>query len=764
MYRQEQQQFINFLSDIALGVISEHTQSIIEELTSKTLNAHAFGLEFIPHIFCTNFEANFYNMNKLINLPGDIYVYDAIDTTSEYVLNKVTLAESQLKLKIGAEVMLLNNLSDKLKNGTRGKVIKLENDGPTIDFKDVGIVTKLHRCTWFAYKSGEKDTIVGQRSQFPLRLAWGITAHKAQGRTLSAAVVHSGNEFLPGQLYVACSRVSTKEGLQIVNFCPKKIIKEDFRVAEFYSSLCNSPPLPDLSCCKGICMEGLFQGCIETDNEFIDDGNFSQNDLDEIEKSCSEFFLEAEEQEHVNLEDGGDLHDIFNTSSSEDMAQEKQLPNDLDIFDFLETLKDKTKLSSEEGSLKSNINSLLSKLQTEEYLPRVHLFLQVYWAHISDIITARLKTIQGNDKFDFKGILANEMLMLSGMDITFEFSKVVQDAELSTHHYCTMTEIVKKLRSLYLCKLYANCAIQHVEKEATGIQVWKMDKNCHGKVRYVGGWVIAKLIQANRKYINTNISSTNMLVRSEMHRRFEIIKLLESLLMHSSTVHNKSEYLGSLEFTDLKQFRDNALVYISDDTFMFFMELEQLRVTLLCQSKLYLFKSDLLTMAVSTVKQNQNLLGHWTSLFEEQCCKNFLKDLFCQAVDKYFRMGCGQFLRDFKRDHNVKKTEAHRKRVVERKAAKQQKDDKITIKCLSEDQSSNKQDSHRLLVAMVTKQPGVFNSSVYNKNEIKHIYKAYGIKYVARWNKSQLNDYLVNHIKCSNQMGNPEYLNDIGIQ
>ena len=184
-------------------------------------------------------------------------------------------------------------------------------------------------------------------------------------------------------------------------------------------------------------------------------------------------------------------------------------------------MKDKTKQSTEEGSLKSNINSLLSKLQTDENLPRVHLFLQVYWARISDIITARLKTIQGNDKFDFKGILADEMLMLSGMDITFEFSKVVQHAELSTHYYCTMTEIVKILKSLYLCKLYANCAIQHVEKEATGIQVWKMDKNCHGKVRYVGGWVIAKLIQANRKYINTNISSTNMLVRSEMRRRPE---------------------------------------------------------------------------------------------------------------------------------------------------------------------------------------------------------------------------------------------------
>ncbi|CAB4042251.1 ATP-dependent DNA helicase PIF1-like, partial [Paramuricea clavata] len=282
-------------------------------------------------------------MNKLINLPGDIYVYDAIDTASENTLNKVTLAKSQLKLKIGAEVMLLYNISEKLKNGTRGKVVQLEKDGPTVDFKDVGIVTKLHRCTWFAYKSGMKDVIVGQRSQFPLILAWGITAHKAQGQTLKAAVVHSGNEFLPGQLYVACSRVSTKEGLHIVNFNPKKLIKEDSRVGVFYSSLSDCPPLPDLSCCVCSCVDEVLQDHIETD-VFINSESLSETDLDRIEKVCSELFVEAEEQEHVNLEDYIDSNDVFSSVTSENTEQEKKLPNDFNVFDFLETLKDKTKL------------------------------------------------------------------------------------------------------------------------------------------------------------------------------------------------------------------------------------------------------------------------------------------------------------------------------------------------------------------------------------------------------------------------------------
>jgi hypothetical protein len=105
-----------------------------------------------------------------------------------------------------------------------------------------------------------------------------------------------------------------------------------------------------------------------------------------------------------------------------------------------------------------------------------------------------------------------------------------------------------------------------------------------------------------------------------------------------------------LELIDLKQYRNNALVYISDNTLRFFMDLEQFRVTLLCQSKLNIFKSDLLSMAMSTVKQNKDLSNQWINLFEGYAVNNLLDVLFCKVVDKYFHMGCGQLLKDFKRD------------------------------------------------------------------------------------------------------------------
>ena len=61
-------------------------------------------------------------------------IYKAKDTVSNSILRKVTVAEEKLALKRGAEVMLLYNVSEKLRNGTRGRVIDLSEDGPTVNF------------------------------------------------------------------------------------------------------------------------------------------------------------------------------------------------------------------------------------------------------------------------------------------------------------------------------------------------------------------------------------------------------------------------------------------------------------------------------------------------------------------------------------------------------------------------------------------------------------------------------------------------------
>ena len=59
--------------------------------------------------------------------------------------------------------------------------------------------------------------VLASRRQLPLRLAWGITVHSAQGLTIDRLQVDLGQVFSAGQAYVALSRASSAAGLRICN-------------------------------------------------------------------------------------------------------------------------------------------------------------------------------------------------------------------------------------------------------------------------------------------------------------------------------------------------------------------------------------------------------------------------------------------------------------------------------------------------------------------------------------------------------------------
>ena len=96
--------------------------------------------------------------------------------------------------------------------------------------------TKLIVREEFSQKFFRRGTC--KRSQLPLALAWALTIHKGQGQSLDLVIVDLEKCFADGQAYVAISRASSIEGLQIRNYQPTRV-KRSEDVARFYGHLKN---------------------------------------------------------------------------------------------------------------------------------------------------------------------------------------------------------------------------------------------------------------------------------------------------------------------------------------------------------------------------------------------------------------------------------------------------------------------------------------------------------------------------------------------
>ena len=140
-----------------------------------------------------------------------------------------SLVPDVLRLKLGAQVVLTKNFPEhKLVNGSRGVVVGLSAKGPLVRFSSDRPEVRVVRQRYFFANdplSGTPRTVNGggqegepfdlERRQLPLKLAWALTVHKAQGMTLTHCQVQLDDAFAFGQVYTALSRVTSLKGLWI---------------------------------------------------------------------------------------------------------------------------------------------------------------------------------------------------------------------------------------------------------------------------------------------------------------------------------------------------------------------------------------------------------------------------------------------------------------------------------------------------------------------------------------------------------------------
>jgi ATP-dependent DNA helicase PIF1 len=240
IYRQKDPVFQKILNEIRIGEVSDETDAIL-----KTRLNIDFSKEVIQptKIFTRRDMVDSVNKENLDKLSGETYTYKILTkgkTNTDAIKNAVKKIDSsaqyvdELKLKIGAQVMLITNINQEA-GLVNGKVGIIQNCYP----KYVQVLFKGHtESTDIEYNEWTVENYENvSRNQIPLILAYAITCHKSQGATLESAYIDIGRSvFEYGQAYVALSRVKTLDALYLHDY-NRKAIRAHPKVVEYYESL-----------------------------------------------------------------------------------------------------------------------------------------------------------------------------------------------------------------------------------------------------------------------------------------------------------------------------------------------------------------------------------------------------------------------------------------------------------------------------------------------------------------------------------------------
>lgn len=239
IFRQRDEVFISILNNLRNNEISSEDIQNLNKYVNPNfdLKANKGYITLTTH----NAKADAMNAQALEDLEGKLVVYKP-SIVGDFP-DKIFPVDEELKLKVGAQVMFVKNdlsFDKKYFNGKMGIIKSLSKEEILVHFPEENTTIEVEKYEWenIRYKVDEltkeiEEEVLGTFVHYPIKLAWSITVHKSQGLTFDKAALDVSQVFLPGQAYVALSRLRSLNGLILLSPLRMNGISNDQDVMDY---------------------------------------------------------------------------------------------------------------------------------------------------------------------------------------------------------------------------------------------------------------------------------------------------------------------------------------------------------------------------------------------------------------------------------------------------------------------------------------------------------------------------------------------------
>jgi uncharacterized protein YpbB len=239
IFRQTDDAFISVLNNLRNNKISNEDIAALNQYVQPNfdLKANKGYITLTTH----NTKADAMNTDALDSLEGKEWLYSP-EIIGDFP-DKIYPVEAQLRLKEGAQIMFVKNdlsFDKKYFNGKMGIIKSLSVKEILVHFPEENKTIEVEKYEWqnIRYKVNNttkeiEEEVLGTFVHYPIKLAWAITVHKSQGLTFDKAALDVSQVFLPGQAYVALSRLRSLQGLILLSPLQMNGISNDQDVMDY---------------------------------------------------------------------------------------------------------------------------------------------------------------------------------------------------------------------------------------------------------------------------------------------------------------------------------------------------------------------------------------------------------------------------------------------------------------------------------------------------------------------------------------------------